>query len=93
MGPIEKEMREALVREFQPLEIEIVNESSLHAGHRPPEETHGESHFRLLMVSKVFEGLSRVERSRRVHELLKDQLQGPVHALSLKLMSPTERKG
>ena len=45
------------------------------------------------MVSAAFEGVSRVERQRRVYAALADELQGPVHALSLTTLSPGEVRG
>ncbi len=42
------------------------------------------------MVSAAFDGLSRVERQRRVYAALADELRGPVHALSLTALTPAE---
>jgi BolA protein len=42
------------------------------------------------MVTPAFEGVSRVERQRRVHAALAEELTGSVHALSLKLQTPRE---
>ena len=44
----------------------------------------------VTMVSPAFAGVSRVDRSRRVHEALADELKGPVHALALSLKAPGE---
>jgi BolA protein len=67
----------------------IEDESARHAGHagaRPE----GETHFRVRIVSGAFEGLSRVERQRKVHAVLKVELVGRVHALSLTTLTPDE---
>jgi BolA protein len=50
----------------------------------------GETHFQVRIVAAAFEGLSRVERQRRVYSALKDELAGPVHALSLSALTPSE---
>lgn len=74
---------------FAPTHFDLVDESHKHAGHagaRPE----GETHFRLTLVSAAFEGLGRVERQRRVYNLLADELRERVHALSLRLMTPSE---
>ena len=76
---------EAKVRSgFVPLHWEIENESHKHSS-----GLGAESHFRLLIVSDGFEGLSRVARQRRVFDLLKEEMVG-VHALSLRLLTPAE---
>ncbi|MEI9932227.1 MAG: BolA family protein [Rhizomicrobium sp.] len=66
-------MREKLTAAFAPEALEIVDESSKHAGHsgaRPG----GETHFNVRIVSKAFEGVSRVERQRRIYATLAEEL-------------------
>ena len=48
-------------------------------------------HFYLYIVSGHFEGKSRIARSKLVYELLDDLIgQDSIHALRLKLKTPTE---
>lgn len=82
-------IRAKLIAKFAPTDLAIEDESARHAGHsgaRPE----GETHFRLRMVSNSFEGLSRVERQRRVYSALTDEMAGPVHALALTTLTPAE---
>ena len=60
-----------------------------HAGHAGAHPG-GESHFTVTIVSPAFEGLSRLERQRRVYAALSEELAGPVHALSVKALTPGE---
>ena len=83
-------MREKLQATFQPTRLDVINESHLHAGHRTSPGT-GESHFRVLMVSPVFAGKSRLQRHRLVNEALAAELKGKVHALALDLRAPDEK--
>jgi len=86
-------MREKLTSAFTPNEMDIVDESARHAGHAGAareDGSRGETHFHIRLVSQAFEGLSRVERQRRVYAVLKDELAGPVHALSLAALAPSE---
>lgn len=72
---------------FAPSRLVVVDESHLHAGHagaRPE----GETHFRVEIVAEAFTGISRVERQRRVHAALAEELAGPVHALSITALAP-----
>lgn len=78
-----------LTQALSPLRIEVVDESDLHIGHagaRPE----GETHFRVEIVSTAFEGKSRVECQRLVYGALGEEMAGPIHALSLKTLSPDE---
>ena len=86
---VESSIREKLVQAFQPTRLEILNESHLHAGHHGSPGT-GESHFRVLLVSPVFTGKSRLERHRLVNHELAAELQGKVHALAIKAYAPEE---
>jgi BolA protein len=81
-----------LTAALEPERLKVVDESDLHkghAGHRPG----GESHFRVEIVSAVFEGQTRVARQRRVYEVLAEELKGGVHALALTTLTPQEDHG
>jgi BolA protein len=51
----------------------------------------GESHFNLLIEAAVFAGMPRVARQRAVYAVLKDELAGQLHALSVKALAPGEQ--
>lgn len=82
-------LKEKLMVALEPTRLDVINESELHAGHRSSPGT-GESHFRILIVSEQFRGLSRVQRHRLVNEALADELAGRIHALALTTLSPDE---
>jgi BolA protein len=82
-------IREKLNAAFAPVELDVRDESTLHAGHagaRPG----GETHFRVRIVSDGFEGQSRVERQRRIYAALDAELKAQVHALALTTLTPSE---
>ena len=68
-----------------PTHLEVINESHMH--NVPPGS---ESHFKLVIVTNVFEGLSRVRRHQQINELLADELKGSIHALSMQTLTPNE---
>lgn len=86
---VEALMREKLILALEPIRLDVINESELHAGHRGSPGT-GESHFRVLIVSKAFTGKSRVERHRLVNTVLADEVGKRVHALALNAYAPGE---
>jgi BolA protein len=82
-------IRDKLTAALAPQRLDIVDESHKHAGHagaRPE----GESHFRVLVVSDRFEGLSRVARQRLVYGALADELASDIHALAIEAKTPAE---
>ena len=96
-GPIASIIREKLTAALSPERLEIEDDSWRHAGHHHEggmdAQPGGESHFNLTVVSSAFEGEGRVQRQRRVNTLLRDELSGPVHALSIKALTPAEAPG
>ena len=89
IGTLASRMREKLIIGLEPTRLDLVNESELHAGHRSSPGT-GESHFRLVVVSPMFAGQSRVARHRLVNSLVKDELKDGVHALAVHAFAPGE---
>ena len=86
-------MRQKLTAAFAPQVLEVRDESARHAGHAGAtreDGSHGETHFHVRLVSAAFEGLSRVERPRRIHAVLEQELKATVRALSLALLTPSE---
>ena len=82
-------IKEKLITALHPTRLDVTNEFELHAGHRSSPGT-GDSHFRVLVVSEAFTAKSRVDRHRIVNELLKDELAGGIHALTLLTLAPGE---
>jgi BolA protein len=74
---------------FSPSKLIVEDESHKHAGHAGARKE-GETHFRLLVVSDAFHGMSRVERHRHVTNVLKQEMGNPIHALSLKALTAEE---
>jgi BolA family transcriptional regulator, general stress-responsive regulator len=83
---------EALRAAFPPAEVEVVDDSHRHVGHagaRPE----GETHYSVRVVSPAFAGMTRVARSRAVHDVLAGEFSGGLHALALTLRTPEEAGG
>ena len=76
-------MEKALEQVFRESEIEIVNDSEAHRGHGGYSD--GETHFKLIIKSPKFVGMSLLQRHRTVHEALGPDLISQIHALELQL--------
>ncbi len=75
---------EKLTEAFNPVHLEVIDESEQHRGHGGHREG-GETHFKVIMKSGAMNGLSRVARQRAVNKVLKAELEERVHALSLQI--------
>ncbi|KAJ8398390.1 hypothetical protein AAFF_G00426450 [Aldrovandia affinis] len=83
--PVESAIRAKLTQALEPNHLEVINESHMHAV--PPGS---ESHFRVLVVSQRFEGLSLLQRHRLVNETLREELSTLVHALAIQAKTPQQ---
>lgn len=83
--PVETSIRSKLTAALEPAHLEVLNESHMHAV-----PLGSESHFRVLVVSECFEGLSLLQRHRLVNETLKDELSGRIHALAIQAKTPQQ---
>ena len=71
-----------------PTQLEITDDSAAHVGHAGA--AGGAGHFSLLVVSEAFSGLARLARHQRVLTELADLLPHPIHALSIRALTPEE---
>jgi BolA protein len=71
-----------------PFRLELIDESARHAGHAGAKD--GGGHYRLLVVSPVFAGQTRLARHRLVHAALGDLMHRQIHALSIQALTPSE---
>lgn len=96
IGPVARAIHDKLTAALNPTRLEVIDESHRHAGHAGVRtgpghaQGVGETHFRLVVVTSAFTGLSRLDRQRRINSLLADELAGPVHALALRCLTPDE---
>lgn len=74
-----------LQQAFSPEHLEVENESHMH---NVPEGS--ESHFKVTIVCNDFDGMMLIKRHRMVNEVLREELDGGIHALALHTMTMEE---
>jgi len=72
-----------LTESLKPDVLDVFNESNMHSGPAT------ESHYKVVVVSKEFEGKMLIARHRMINQALADELNS-IHALSLHTMTPDE---
>ena len=82
---VESEIRAKLLEAFDPVHLEVANESHMHNV-----APGSESHFKLVIASERFEGERLLSRHRLVNRALSGELAGPVHALAIHAVTPDE---
>ncbi len=73
---------------LSPTVLSIQDESHKHAGHAGAQD--GRGHFKLLIVSEQFTGLSMLKRHQLVYQALAELLKTDIHALSIQAKTPSE---
>lgn len=81
---IQDALKNKIESALSPVVLTIENESHKHSS-----GLGAESHFKVLVVSDAFKGVSRVERQRVVFDLLAQEMK-VIHALSLRLLTLEE---
>jgi BolA protein len=84
-------LRARLAATFAPQSLAVHDDSAAHAGHAGARS--GGGHYRVIVVSERFAGLSRVARHRLVYDALQDLMQRDIHALAMTLLTPEEARG
>ncbi|HET7396460.1 MAG TPA: BolA family protein [Gammaproteobacteria bacterium] len=79
-------IRAELQQRLQPQSLEIVDDGARHIGHAHE----GSGHFTVRIIATAFAGKPRLQRHRMVYEALETLMQGNIHALSIKAMTPEE---
>ncbi|KAL7512556.1 hypothetical protein ACHAXN_009547 [Cyclotella atomus] len=82
-GPVAQAITEKLTAAFAPSHLEVRNESHMH---NVP--TGSETHFKVIVISSLFDSKTPIAKHRLVNNALKEVLDGPVHALSIVAMTP-----
>jgi BolA family transcriptional regulator, general stress-responsive regulator len=65
---------------------QLEDDSAKHAGHAGAKQG---GHFNLTLMSEHFRGLSRLAQQRLVLAQVADLIPSPIHALSIKTLTPT----
>lgn len=70
---------------LNPYFIEVIDKTSLHAGHMSNITKNSESHFTINIAAKQIDGLSLLEQHRIINQILKNEFDNGLHALSINI--------
>ncbi|WP_437960664.1 BolA family protein [Sorangium sp. So ce119] len=81
----QESIQSKLVQALDPVHLDVENESRMHSV-----PAGSETHFKVLVVSEAFRGLSPLERHRRVNDIVREEFGAGLHALTIRAMTPDE---
>lgn len=76
---LESVLSQALATEH----LEVIDESHQHSRGL-------ETHYKIVLVSPVFEGLRTVARHQKIYALVQKEMESGLHALTMHLFTPAE---
>jgi BolA protein len=82
------EIRARLDATFSPVSCLLEDDSAAHVGHAGAAS--GGGHYRLKLVSSVFEGKNRVTRHRLVYDCLLNLMDKDIHAIAIVALAPSD---
>lgn len=83
-------IRSKLTEALAPEQLDIRDDSHLHAGHAGA--AGGAGHYSVRVVSEKFREKSQIERHRMVYMAVTDMMPDEIHALSIQALTPEESK-
>ncbi|MES3014979.1 MAG: BolA family protein [Pseudomonadota bacterium] len=83
------EIESALRIALEPMRLEVVDDSHLHAGHAGAREGR---HFTVRITAARFNGLSRLARHRLIYDALQLLIPRGIHALAIEAHSPDDSR-
>lgn len=80
-SPRQLELARRIETYFNPVSLDIIDDSHKHAGHTGNQQ--GGGHFRVAIISDKFEGLNTLKRHQEVYLAVGDMMKNEIHALSI----------
>ncbi len=81
-------IRQRIEEALDPEELVVEDEGHLHVGHEGARD--GRGHFRVFVVADSFDGLTMIQRHRKIYEALGELMNSDIHALSIDAYSSKE---
>ncbi len=81
-------IKTTLENQLEAVHVQIIDDSAAHAGHLGAQG--GGGHYRVIVVSARFEGLSPVASQRLVYQALSELMTTDIHALEMRTLTPEQ---
>ncbi len=80
-----EQIQTSLETAFQPIHLEIIDESHHHAGHASAK---GGGHFRVVIIAAAFHNQTLIQRHRMIYAALNHLMPHEIHALTIQADTP-----
>ena len=83
---VARQITERLQQRLTPTQLQVIDETHLHAGHAGAAASGQGSHMRIRIASPLFTSCSRVQCHRLVYDSLQDFLAQGLHAVAIEVI-------
>tara|TARA_B100001057_G_scaffold491820_1_gene582892 strand:+ start:6822 stop:7076 length:255 start_codon:yes stop_codon:yes gene_type:complete len=73
-----------LIKKYKEFLFEVIDNSHLHSGHNNF-DGNNETHLKIILKTKNFKNINRLEVHRSINELLKNEFANGLHSLQIKI--------
>lgn len=77
-------IRHRLQEAFNPIRLEVIDESYKHMGHKGAKD--GRGHFKVIIVDEELSSMLKIAAHRHIYKTLGDLMKTDIHALSIVLV-------
>ena len=81
-------IRQRIEDALSPEDLSVEDEGHLHVGHEGAKD--GRGHFRVMVVSESFDGLTMIQRHRAIYDAMGELMTTDIHALAIDAYSSKE---
>lgn len=81
-------IKQKLNEAIKPETIEIIDNSTAHAGHSGAQS--GGGHYNVTIIADAFNDKTLVQRHQLIYQALGDLMKNEIHALSINALTPSE---
>ena len=76
-----EEIKEKINKKFNPENIILIDNSSLHAKHKSFDAN--KLHLKIIIKSKILKNMNKISAHKEIYSILKDEMVNKIHSLEI----------
>ena len=81
---ISEEIKKKIIKEVNPLNITLIDNSNLHKKHKSFDQN--KFHFKIIIESKKLKKMGKIEAHKKIFSILKEEMKSKIHALEIEII-------
>ena len=84
MISISDEIKKKIIKEINPRNIIVIDNSNLHKKHKSFDKN--KFHIKIIIESKELKKMNKIESHKKIFSLLKEEMKNKIHALEIEII-------